>query len=344
MNPPTYEDTENFKNARDLLNIPVSDMISQVSTRGDANNEFHQCIIDMHRVMRENYLEMIYKVGRNLYPLIIARDTQSFKYGDDMGRQGVGIVYTLYLEDGTSYTVAPTPRPYEMWKALSHIPLGLFTILSPYFSNPTATKWKTKVNAYFEMLLTTFEAFEHLNDPDFDVELARNFLETTREYLAMLLEKNSVTTDDYEDFTGKLRPLIIQAMKHAAHLQISAGIEAMKKWKTMLGDKWDDVIVAIPVIWPVAEHSPRHLIFKSLMNADKLKTNLFLLQGPKDDEEVKTLLGRIIADRLVGRFAFHPNDDEKGKRLFQCLSSHTDIMSDACHEELEQLYERETEE
>ena len=141
---------DNKKLLGSLLTQPLANLIKPVAYRGDNIKNFNHTLRDIHLLMRSNYSELIHKVGRNVYPVIIANDNESIY-------QGVGGSYTLYLENGTRKRTVPTSPDYEIHKNLSHIPLGLFTIISPYFYSKHNLEWKNKIKEFQEKVSSNFE-------------------------------------------------------------------------------------------------------------------------------------------------------------------------------------------
>ncbi len=336
-----YQDTKDFLVAARLHDETVAEMLAPIATQKDTANEMQSCIVDLHRTMRENYRTMIHKVGRNIYPLILARDNLPDSDRADIGRQGLGGTYTLYMESGETRSVRPTPKAYEILKCLGHIPLGLFSIISPYFQNPKASAWVGELNSYNEKVQLAGEALQHCHegiDPDLRL-LAKTMLDKTQKYVQHTVEKRSVRVEDYEHYCQTMRQHIRDAMDEAARIQVSAVTSAMLEWRDMLGPAlWKRVYVVIPAVWPVAEHSPRWQIFRSIMDPESVDTHLLVAEGVNDEEEARTLAGRIVADRLAGRLVFG-TDDERGQRMTQCLSSPTDVVSDSCYRALREFGE-----
>ncbi|WIG94650.1 hypothetical protein [Myxococcus sp. SDU36] len=345
IEPWEYHDTEGFNAAARLHSKSVQEILAPCATQHDAGFELHSAIVELHRTMRQNYLRMVHRVGRNIHPLIIARDTEPEMDRADLGRQGVGGSYTLYLENGETYSVRPTPRAYELLKCLAHIPLGLFTLLSPYFQNATATSWMEATRLYQRQIRTAIESFTH-GAESLDASYrpwVQSMLELTDAYVEQTLRKRSVTVEDYEAYTTSMRPHIRLTMDTAAKLQVDAVMAAMLRWKQMLGPaEWKKLYVVVPTIWPVAEYNPRWQIFRSIMDPAEVELRLLVangVTGPNIEEQIRDLLGRIVADRASGRLVFGI-EDERGRRMTQGLSSPTDVLADSAHEALQEFSAR----
>ncbi len=78
----------------DLLEKSRDGLIDAAAFRGDSLSNLLLSIRDVHLQTRKNYAELIEGVGKNLYPLIVATDS------DTPELSGVGGVYKLYRRDG----------------------------------------------------------------------------------------------------------------------------------------------------------------------------------------------------------------------------------------------------
>lgn len=333
-----YQDTDSFKSAARLHDWDLSNLLEPCATQGDADSELQNRIIDVHRMMRVAYKANIRQVGLNIYPLIVARDTAPNMSPSDLGRQGIGGVYTLYLENGETYSVQPTPRAYELLKCLSHMPLGLYSILSPYFLNPTARAWEVPLKAFREKVVLAIEASQNAENAltSEQKQWAEDMLLLTQTYIDTVLEQH-VSVDEFQSYTAELTPYLRECMDAAAQLQVRSVTDALLAWREMLGaEQWKKLYVMIPTIWPVAENSPRWQIFRSLMEPENIDTHLLTGEGVRNDEEARELVGRIVADRLAARLILGTGD-ERSKRMNQCISSRTDVVSDSAYQALKEM-------
>jgi hypothetical protein len=73
----------------------------------------------------------------------------------------------------------------------------------------------------------------------------------------------------------------------------------------MLGqDAWRDLYVVIPTVWAVEVENPRKEMFKQLMDPERVDTHLITSEYPRNHSDARTLLGRVVGDRAIGRFVF----------------------------------------
>jgi len=288
----------------------------------------YEAMRNMDWFRKNNYQNFIRNVGRNIYPLIIASDYEP-------GKEGVGGTYYLYRRDRPVESVTPTSVRYEMEKILAHIPMGVFILISPYFDNVANRPegWEEPLIAYKKHVETIKEL---LGKSDFGQDKstrAMKMLDMVDEYLRNCIENGSGDEQSYRAFSHKIIPYVVEAMKSAGELQVQAGLTAMSRWKKELDPKeWDKLHVLIPVVWPVAQGSPRRQIFEHLMTPERAKTNIFEVHTGSHDE-ARTTLGRIKGDSVMAGLTFDKNT-HFGMGSYLRLSSPTDLVQGATREEL----------
>ena len=117
-------------------------------------------------------------------------------------------------------------------------------------------------------------------------------------------------------------------MHLATKEQADANVQALLKWKNKLGPAlWRDIYVIIPTVWTVARTNPRLEIFRNLLDEDRIESHIFCSQYPRTVEEARTLLGRIVGDRAIGRKVFGV-DCHKMRMKVAALSTQVDVVTD----------------
>jgi hypothetical protein len=271
---------------------------------------------------------MIHDIGRNIYPLIIASDNEP-------GLQGVGSTFTLFRRDGTTERIVPCPPEYEIYKGLSHMSLGLFTFVSPFFKTPKGNPgWKTGLDGYHTKVKTALTAAKDLqdraqSDSSLSGELIAHvmgMLECVSRYIQSCFDTNSVTVEGYRAFTKEFLPMIEVSVANATRLQCESALPALRRWKAELGDQWRDVYVLVPTVWPVGDYNPRTQLFEKLLDPDRVATHIICCEGAADAEEARTTLGRVVGDRTVAHLVFG-KDTPNARALVCALSSRRDLVS-----------------
>lgn len=315
--------------AEQVLKLEEPELIDIVAWRGDADTHLQHCARQVNTFMRTEYKGFINSVGRNIYPLIIASDFEP-------GFEGVGSSFTLFLRDGSQQKIAPTHTTnYEIYKALSHAALATFVILSPHFKNPKNTQWRGKLSELQRTLEVFFDALKSSTKPPEFKQQLEAVVNVYLRFIGACLDAGSFTFNGFKEFTTEAFAIIRKNMKDATVAQARAILPAMLKWKRMLGpEEWSKVYVLIPTVWPVALNSPRLQLFARLIDPDKIHTHIITSEFPRNFEEGRDVVGRVVGDRSVGRFVFG-TADIKAKMKVLALSSRTDVVADDFEDSLQ---------
>lgn len=318
--------------AVEVLSVDIPELVDVVTYRGDCDKHLQLCARQMNTFMRENYKGFIHNVGKNIYPLIIASDYEA-------DYQGVGSTFTLYLRDGSQHKIAPTvDTNYEIYKAISHMALATFVILSPHFKNPSNLQWHDQILKLKKDVEIFEDAVIHSNK---DEVLKKKLLSLVLTYLSFykqIIGDGKFSLEHFLVFTKDAFKQIKTFMDAATLEQAKAILPAMIKWKKMLGPtEWSKVYIMIPTVWPVALNSPRLQLFERLVDPDKIKTHIITSEFPRNLDEAKDTVGRVVGDRAVGRIVFG-NQDTKAKMKVLALSSRTDVVADDFEINLQKVF------
>ncbi len=317
-----------YKGARPTVEKEGAEPAPSETNAAYFRTQTYEAMRDMDWFRKNNYQNFIRNVGQNIYPLIIASDYEP-------GKEGVGGTYYLYRKDRPVETVTPTSVMYEMEKILAHMPMGVFFLISPYFDQvPNRPEgWEEPLVAYQKHVETIKERLEKSDIPESTSTRALKMLRMVNTYLQDCIANGSGDEQSYRAFAHRIIPYVAEAMKSAVELQIQAGVSAMNQWKQELGpQEWDKLHVLIPVVWPVAQGSPRRQIFEYLMTPERAKTNIFEVHARSHDE-ARTTLGRIKGDSVMASLTFDKNT-HFGRMSYLRLSSPTDLVQGVTKEEL----------
>jgi len=220
------------------------------------------------------------------------------------------------------------------------MPLGLFTILGPSFQNPKAFSWHNKLTEYKSKVEYALSSFSNADLTSPMKQRGRKMLSITSDFVSQVLRQKSVTIEEYSSYTAKMLPFIKENLDDSAKMQIDAVMEAISKWKEELGpESWRNLYVVIPTVWPVSKESPREQIFLRLMEPEEVDNHLIIGEGIKTIDEARTLLGRIVVDRAVGRLVFTISN-ERNRALTQALSSQKDVVANSARKAILELEQR----
>ena len=68
-------------------------------------------------------------------------------------------------------------------------------------------------------------------------------------------------------------------------------------------------------------------MMRQLMDEDRIDTHIITSEYPRTQAEARTLLGRVVADRAIGRFVFGTKDKDQRIKTMG-LSSEVDVVHD----------------
>ncbi len=317
-----------YKGVRPPVDVEGNDPADTGTDAAQFRKQTFEAMRDMDWFRKNNYQNFIRHVGHNIYPVIIASDYEP-------GKEGVGTTYYLYRKGLPVETVTPTSVMYEMEKILSHLPMGVFILISPYFDNVANRPegWEKPLIEYKQYVEKIKGLLEKSDIRQATSTRAKKMLDMVGNYLQDCIENGVCDEKSYSAFSKSIMPYIAEAMKAAVELQIQAGLNTLSQWKKELGpQEWDKLHVLIPVVWPVAVGSPRRQMFEHLMTPERAKTNIFEVHARSHDE-ARTTLGRIKGDSVMASLTFDKTT-HFGRMSYLRLSSPTDLVQGASREEL----------
>lgn len=373
-----------------LLHLDKSQLITQMSFRGNHCNEIIHAARDANSLIRSNYKDFIHHVGRNVFPLIIASDHENDGYS------GVGSTLTLYRSDGSIETHSPQTY-YELYKTCSHFFMAIAVEIGPYMSNDSVCTRSSTVanggdggessNAHSDakpsissVMEATQEDFQpqpwessmsnlvrtaqilhqtirnatavesskkcthnkegggdasHSSDnnntlpPPEMRETVLSMLTSIIQFCQTCLTTKQLNLTQWTKLNQENFSLIKRCMQEATSLQANSIIRQIQHWKdnVLSPQEWRELYVVIPTVWAVDSNNPRKEIFKRMMHPDRVETHLITSEWPRDHGEVRTLLGRIVGDRAIGRLVFGDETEEQRVKTMG-LSSGVDVVLD----------------
>jgi hypothetical protein len=318
----------NSKDGSQFTNF-VSDLIENrkkllgvVAFRGNTTQNYKLALRELHLMMRKNYKRMIKGVGNNIYPLIVASDYEPGQVS------GVGSAFTLYLRDGTSKRISPTPPEYEMLKNIAHMPLALFVIVGPYFDAPISEGWIGTLRSYQSKVSEVLRSASS-GEVDLPTEMlskGKKGMQILQKHIGAWLESGLVTVEKFETFTKEYYPIVEANVQRAASIQTHALLPALQKWKDELGAEWENTYFLIPTVWPVSAINPRYQVISQLVSPQQAKTHIIMIENQSSLKDQRATLGRIVSDRLAALLIFG-TETEAQKELVFGLSSRQDVLS-----------------
>src|SRR3990167_2194788 len=282
---------------------------------------FQQLMRTLNGRIRDQYAQIIYKVGRNIFPLIIAIE-------NEQDNSGICGTYILFTADGKVEYIRPVEKAYEYYKSVSHMPLGILSIIASYFNKPGDTSWIPLLQS---LLIDIQNVLTNLNQSELNPESmarVRQMLDLTILYIKECLQTGNLSQEKFRLYSEEIMKAININIKDAATMQVAAVQKALLEIKERLGESWSELFVVIPTIWAVSQDNPREQIFRSLMDPKTVNTRLIIAEGIRTVEDARTLIGRIVYDRYAARTIFGTATAEN-RRNTMALATPIDLMGNA---------------
>lgn len=293
---------------------------------GDAGAQARQFVSDIDAAMRVNYANNIFSIGRNIYPVLYVESTF------DGGR------YTLVTDSKTQFVHQNVDQVYDTVKAIAHVPLGVFSIMSGYSIEAANRQWEPALTAFRDqvMIVKARVNAEELLFPDGFVRMAcLQILDASISFMDTTLTTGTFSLEGFSNFTRPLANGIGMCQSTAARDQVKVMSEVLAGWKEMLGpDEWNRMYVMISALWTLSQENAHELIIKATMEEQYRDTHVIISEAIPTLDDALTLLGRIVGDRIMAECVFDPVGTTAEKEDIYSLSTRRDLLSQAVEQAL----------
>lgn len=295
-----------------------------VATMGDARAQAVGFIEAVDTTMRNAYDIHIARVGLNIFPILYVDFTL---YG---GR------YTLVESASRTHVRQPDLVGYTELKSIAHTPLGIFLMIGEYWKYPGNGQWKAPLQAYRDQLALSVD---HLTVADSglgpnDVAIAQSLINKSLIFIDDTITGGTFTLDKYRDYTNSVSEEVQYCTMEAGGRQVRGMSEVVLEYKQLLGDRWDDVYVAIAAIWTLTRENIHELIIKKHMREDRQETHVVVSEAIPTLADARTLLGRIVGDRVIGEHVFNRDGSLMEREDLYSISSSRDLLSQVAKQAL----------
>lgn len=290
-----------------------------VATMGDARDQAAGLIEAVDTTMRNAYDIHIARVGLNIFPILYVDFTL---YG---GR------YTLVESASRIHVRQPNLAGYTELKSIAHTPLGIFLMIGEYWKYPLNGQWKPQLQAYRDQLALSRAQVTPANTglaPN-DVAIANRVLDRSLIFIDDTLGDGTFTLDKFRAYTKSIADEVQYLTTVAALRQVQGMQAIVLEYKQILGARWDDVYVAISAIWTLTRENIHELIIKNQMRAERRETHVVVSEAIPTLADARTLLGRIVGDRVIGEYVFDIHGSLQERENLYSISTSRDLLSQA---------------
>jgi len=295
-----------------------------VATAGGLEKQAATKIFALDEAMQANYRELEAAIAKQLSPIIIVQFN------------GYGGTFTLQYQ-GTRRIVSPSPRRYAELKSVSHVPLGIYVIIAPYFDSAEGGGWKDKLAANRTIMTTSLETIKHSDLNKKSKEHCRQILEESVAYVDGLLAAGTFDAAGFQAYSRRVLLSIKANLDLAAQLQAEASVSLLKEWRDELGeDQWRKLwgVVFAPHTLSVKNASWQAM--QLMMHEETRDDQLLLLANENDIDYALKTVSHLIMDRLVARLVFSVETAED-RELVKALGSEQDLVGDATERAIKKI-------
>jgi len=277
----------------DPHDLEMTSFLSTVKARAQAS------VVQIDSDMQAHYDRLRTGLLPHLSPVIIVNN------------EARGGEYTLVF-NGTTETLCPISKTFELAKSVAHIPLGIFSIIAPYLNGSTNAEWASALSDFGGTLRNARGLLSEAEMPQ-DLEASsRIILDAGLAYIEDTLAGRQISIASFQKLSSSVYPSIRTNMQFAAEAQILGVREIMKTWKQKIGEeRWRDLYVVVLSLWTTSVLNQNSIILRTLMDPDRVNSHLIDLptaEFPADPVFIALdNLARIVQDNVAAGMVF-PTD------------------------------------
>jgi hypothetical protein len=175
----------------------------------------------INRTFHEDYNQLVRyhvnRLGDSTHPVIImAGDTLIFKYRGK--REASRII----------------PLSYHQLKAIDHLVLGIFTLVSPLAEGNIADSIGIKLKMHETLCTKVLEELNTYPFPDSILKRQEKILIQSRDYIRLLLKRKKYQRTDRNAFARNLKQPLLDNTDEAARLEITNLHAQVSQWRKQL--------------------------------------------------------------------------------------------------------------
>ncbi|MET9675911.1 twin-arginine translocation signal domain-containing protein [Streptomyces sp. NPDC006482] len=301
-------------------------------------------IVAVNSGMRSHYAALKADLIAQLSPVLVVQN-------DAKGGR-----FTL-VHNGTQESLHPVGEVFELAKSVSHVPLGVFSIIAPHvsdripnvpgadridshdlamvaFKDTANTDWITPLRQYADTLAAARRELDQAGIPPEMVVSCERVLDGALSFIEVSTVARSFDIRSFEDFSHSVYAGIRTNMRYAAEAQIAGVQDVLRKWRARIGEEaWRDLYTVVLSQWATSELNQNSIIIRPCMNPAKVSTHLIDLPAaePLSDPVSVALdnLARIVQDNIAAELVF-PSD----RAAADALKGPQDLLADEILDQL----------
>lgn len=233
----------------------------------------------------------------------------------------------VLLNEGRRQEVEYMPALYHQVKAVAHVPLALYVVLTHHTGGPLGDEMLAELRRLRDLVVKARDGLEALAHPADVLGKEHQVIADALAFLDGVVGRRQVSREELLEFTRAQGPALLALAAVAARSQLDALHAQVSAWRRQLGDEaWARLRV---VVSGSAMPRPGHIsvqYFAKLLGEAGEGRRLIYAEGLFEEPKALNLLGTHLLDGTVGDAFFA--DDRRMNR---------DLLSDAARDYLETL-------
>lgn len=247
-----------------------------------------------------------------------------------------GFRYHLLTEKGETKSFQGNANVMAELKSAAHICPAFFAIGSIHWNDLKDKTWKVRLIAFKDKLqiaLNSVDQVDWKNDawPDGDEKLkqyVKEALSKSLDFAEKIISKGEFEREDYQSFASAFTPYMVSLF----YLETLAGaygtIRQLQNWRNELGeDAWGRAYFIVAgsegrtTAGLTKDSNPAALTIASVLDPEKVTSNILLAPGAKTIDEALADLGMVLNARQLAEMTFTNLETQKAGGFYDALKT-----------------------
>jgi hypothetical protein len=258
-----------------------------------------QAVLTLNSSMMALYDQSLTKFKQNMRdkaPIILALFT---------GQGGQMILY----RPGKAPEIAPSvPIVYQLAKSVGHSTMAIYEILAPHLASPQANLlWRGPLATYRTQNQMALDGIGDLDISEEDRAILRTILQRNVAFMDDCLARGTYSYDEFEQYIRGTAPFSVKTIGISAGAQVGHWMKVVEDWKRQLGEEWERTYAVSNSSYITRQNNILFSVLVQFLGTETMGDRLLLVETPEFEttpEKMLDVLGRIVADRVLGKVFF----------------------------------------
>ncbi|HSZ25356.1 MAG TPA: hypothetical protein VK766_06555, partial [Cytophagaceae bacterium] len=126
------------------------------------------------------------------------------------------------------------PLTYHLLKAVSHIPLGIFTLVSPWKEGKLDDSTQFRINQYATLLIALEEELKKEAFTSSQLRMQQEIISSSKKYLSKLQKEKVYKIKNKTDYIRSIQQYLVEDVDEAAKLEIMMLHAQVQEWRKQM--------------------------------------------------------------------------------------------------------------